>query len=76
MQVGLVRIRCFYTVNYKKVQYDTMRSWFERYEKYQNEIKECEKIKDVTEKAIALLHAEKSFNLWIDIYPESEPKAN
>ena len=50
-----------------------MRSWFERYEKYQNEIKECEKIKDVTEKANALLRAEESFNLWMDIYPESEP---
>jgi len=50
-----------------------MSSWFERYEKYQNEIKECEKIKDVTEKANALLRAEESFNLWMDIYPESEP---
>ncbi|MDO4623064.1 MAG: helix-turn-helix transcriptional regulator [Eubacteriales bacterium] len=49
-----------------------MRSWFERYKKYQNEIKECEKIKDVTEKANALLRAEESFNLWMDIYPESE----
>ena len=50
-----------------------MSSWFERYEKYQNEIKECENIKDVTEKANALLRAEESFNLWMDIYPESEP---
>ena len=50
-----------------------MRSWFERYEKYQNEIEECEKIKDVTEKANALLRAEESFNLWMDIYPQSEP---
>ena len=50
-----------------------MSSWFERYEKYQNEIKECEKIKDVTEKANALLRAEESFNLWMDVYPESEP---
>ena len=50
-----------------------MRSWFERYEKYQNEIKECEKMKDVTEKANALLRAEECFNLWMDIYPESEP---
>lgn len=50
-----------------------MRSWFERYEKYQNEIKECENIKDVTEKANALLRAEESFNLWMDIYPQSEP---
>lgn len=49
-----------------------MSSWFERYEKYQNEIKECEKIKDVTEKANALLRAEESFNLWMDVYPEFE----
>lgn len=49
-----------------------MRSWFERYEQYQKEIEECNKIKDVSEKANALLHAEESFNLWMDIYPESE----
>ncbi len=50
-----------------------MSSWMERYEKYQKEIKECEKIKDVTEKAAALLRTEESFNLWMDIYPELEP---
>lgn len=50
-----------------------MSSWMERYEKYQKEIKECEKIKDVTKKAAALLQVEESFNLWMDIYPESEP---
>ena len=31
-----------------------------------------EKIKDVAEKANALLRAEESFDLWMDIYPESE----
>lgn len=50
-----------------------MSSWFERYEQYQKEIEKCEKIKDVSEKANALLRAEESFNLWMDIYPESEP---
>ena len=50
-----------------------MRSWMERYEQYQKEIKEYEKINDVTEKANALLRAEESFDLWMDIYPESEP---
>ena len=50
-----------------------MRSWLERYEKYQKEIQECEKIKDVAEKANALLRVEESFDLWMDIYPESEP---
>lgn len=49
-----------------------MRSWFERYEEYQNEIEACETMKDVTERANALLRAEESFNLWMDIYPESE----
>ena len=49
-----------------------MSSWFERYEEYQNEVKECEKIKDVTERGIALIKAEEDFNLWMDIYPESE----
>ena len=49
-----------------------MRSWMERYDKYQKEIQECEKIKDVAEKANALLRAEESFDLWMDIYPESE----
>lgn len=50
-----------------------MSSWYERYQRYQTEIMECEKIKDVTEKANALLKAEESFSLWMDIYPESEP---
>ena len=49
-----------------------MNSWLERYEQYQKEIKECEEIKDVSEKANALLRAERSFDLWMDIYPESE----
>lgn len=50
-----------------------MSSWYERYKKYLDEIKKCENIKDVTEKANALLQAEKDFDLWMDIYPESEP---
>lgn len=50
-----------------------MSSWMERYEQYQKEIIECEKISDVSERANALLRAEESFNLWMDIYPESEP---
>ena len=49
-----------------------MRSWFERYEEFQNEIKKCEQIKDITERANALLKAENDFNLWMDIYPEFE----
>ena len=50
-----------------------MSSWMERYEHYQKEILECEKISDISERANALLRAEESFNLWMDIYPESEP---
>ena len=49
-----------------------MRSWFERYEEYQKEVKKCEKIKDVSERGLALIKAEEAFNLWMDIYPESE----
>ena len=49
-----------------------MSSWYLRYEQYQKEIEECNKIKDPKEKANALLAAEDSFNLWMDVYPESE----
>ena len=49
-----------------------MSSWFERYEEYQKEVKKCEKIKDVSERGLALIKAEEAFNLWMDIYPESE----
>ena len=45
----------------------------EPFEHYQKEILECEKISDISERANALLRAEESFNLWMDIYPESEP---
>ena len=49
-----------------------MRSWYEKYEKYQAQVKECEKIKDVSQKAQALLDAEKEFDWWMDVYPERE----
>ena len=49
-----------------------MVSWFERYEEYQKEVKECKKIKDVSERGLALIKGEEAFNLWMDIYPESE----
>ena len=50
-----------------------MRSWLDRYEKYQQEVEECNKIKDVRKRGETLLKAEADFNLWMDIYPESEP---
>ena len=50
-----------------------MRSWCERYGKYMEEVEKCNSIKDVEKRAEALLKAEADFNLWMDIYPESEP---
>lgn len=50
-----------------------MRSWCERYEKYMEDVEKCNSIKDVKKRAEALLKAEADFNLWMDIYPESEP---
>ena len=38
-----------------------MRSWLDRYEEY------------IKKRGEALLKAEADFNLWMDIYPESEP---
>ena len=50
-----------------------MSSWHDRYEEYMEEVEECNKIKDVKSRGEALLAAEAKFNLWMDIYPESEP---
>lgn len=50
-----------------------MRSWLERYEEYMDEVEKCNEIKDVKKRGEALLQAEADFNLWMDIYPESEP---
>lgn len=50
-----------------------MRSWLERYEEYMGEVEKCNEIKDVKKRGEALLQAEADFNLWMDIYPESEP---
>ena len=49
-----------------------MRSWLDRYEEYLQEVEKCNKIKDVRKRGEALLKAEAAFNLWMDIYPESE----
>ena len=37
------------------------------------EVEKCNEIKDVKKRGEALLRAEADFNLWMDIYPESEP---
>ena len=49
-----------------------MRSWYERYEQYMQEVEKANSIKDVKKRAEALLSAEESFDVWMDIYPESE----
>lgn len=49
-----------------------MRSWFDRYGEYQEEVEKCNDIKDVRKRGEALLKAESDFNLWMDVYPESE----
>lgn len=49
-----------------------MRSWLERYEEYMKEVERCNELKDVKKRGEALLKAEADFNLWMDIYPESE----
>ena len=48
-------------------------SWFDRYEEYLEEIEFANSIKNVEERAEALLEAKANFDLWMDIYPESEP---
>ena len=50
-----------------------MRSWCDRYEEYMKEVEKCNSIKDVKKRGEALLKAEADFNLWMDVYPESEP---
>ena len=50
-----------------------MYSWCDRYEEYMKEVEKCNSIKDVKKRGEALLKAEAAFNLWMDIYPESEP---
>ena len=49
-----------------------MRSWLDRYEEYLQEVETCNEIKDVRKRGEALLKAVADFNLWMDIYPESE----
>ncbi len=49
-----------------------IQSWLSRYEKYMEDIEKCNEIKDVKKHGEALLKAEANFNLWMDIYPESE----
>ena len=49
-----------------------MRSWFQRYEEYMEEVKQISSIKNPAEREHALLKAEEDFNNWMDTYPEQE----
>ena len=49
-----------------------MRSWFERYQKYLEDVEACNQIKDVKARGEALIEAEASFDRWMDTYPEQE----
>lgn len=39
------------------------------------EVEKCNSIKDVRKRGEALLKPEADFNLWMDIYPKSEPSS-
>lgn len=49
-----------------------MCSWYDRYKKYENEVRKADKIRNVVERKNALAAAEKSFDLWMDQYPTGE----
>ncbi len=50
-----------------------MQSWLGRYEQYLDEIRKCNEIRDNKKRGEALLKTEADFDLWMDIYPETEP---
>lgn len=47
-----------------------MRSWFDRYEKYENAVRSADKIKSVRKRQEALEKACEEFDHWMDVYPE------
>lgn len=47
--------------------------WRACYEEYIEEVEKYNSIKCVKKRGETLLKAEADFNLWMDIYPESEP---
>lgn len=49
-----------------------MRSWFCRYEEYEKEIEYANTIKNNAERANAILDVEKNFDLWMDMYPQTD----
>lgn len=50
-----------------------MRSWCDFYDEYLKEIEKCNSIKDMKKRGETLLRTETVFNLWMNIYPKSEP---
>lgn len=49
-----------------------MRSWFQRYEEYQDELNAISAIKKDSDRLRATAAAEAAFNEWMDTYPDSE----
>ena len=50
-----------------------MRSWFQRYETYEEEVRNADRIRNVKERKEALEKAYQDFELWMDTYPISDP---
>lgn len=53
-------------------QLPLIQTWFNRYEKYLQEIKDSNHIKNPKERGNALIKAESEFDFWMDIFPELE----
>lgn len=49
-----------------------MRSWYQRYMEYQDELSAIQKIKKEADRQRATEAAEAAFNEWMDTYPDSE----
>lgn len=50
-----------------------MRSWLYRYEEYEEQVRKANLLPNNAARANALMAAEESFNLWMDMYPETDP---
>lgn len=47
-------------------------AWRQRWNTYQDELRQAERIEDEREQACAIENAEKKFNWWMDTYPETD----
>ena len=50
-----------------------MQSWFQRYEKYEEDVQKADKIENVNERKEALEKAYREFDWWMDTYPIRSP---